>query len=369
MLYEKARAAALDRRLGVATGLTDTLRAHGAAGLFLDPERWLIRGSSSASRTSPRRHTALHRAHLSDDAFETIARSLAEGVGIRATARIQNVDHKSVLLVLAKAAAHATAVSRARLKKLWVRECQLDEMGSFVGKKEKHLDSVEKLLRVLGDSWIWIAFDAENKIVLASVVGKRTIPHAIALLEEVKRVTACMPELFSSDQLDQYAKALLQVYGTWVQPPRKPGPGRPPNPRLVPPEDLLYVQVVKHYQRRRVVSVGRKVVFGDPERVQQVLATSPASRTINTSYVERNNGTIRHMDARCARKTLCFSKCKDNHERQLGLTLAYYHMCRPHKSLTRRCGQPTTPFMAAGLTDHVWTMGDLLRFKVETPCS
>jgi IS1 family transposase len=367
--YETARAAALDRRLGVGRRLTDTLRAHGAAGLFIDPERLLLQGRSSASRTSPRRDTALHCAHLSDDAFETIARSLAEGVGVCATARIQNVDKKSVLRVLAKAAPHAAAISRARLDKLRVRECQLDEMWSFVGKKEKHLDSVERLQRVLGDSWFWIAFDAENKIVLASVVGKRTVPHAIALLNEVKRVTVCMPELFSSDQLDQYAKALLEVYGTWVQPPRKPGPGRSPNPRLVPPEDLLYVQVVKHYQRRRVVRVSQKVVFGDPERVQQVLDASTASRTINTSYVERNNGTIRHMDARCGRKTLCFSKCKENHERQLGLTLAYYHMCRPHKSLTRRCGRPTTPFMAAGLTDHVWPMGELLRFKVKEPCS
>ena len=126
-----------------------------------------------------------------------------------------------------------------------VRECQLDEMWSFIGKKEKNLDSIEKLQRIFGDAWIWIAFDAINKIVLAYVIGKRTLPFAISLLEEIKRVPIQMPDLFSSDQLDHYTKALLQIYGKIIYPTRKSGPGRPPNPRLVPPEDLHYVQVVK----------------------------------------------------------------------------------------------------------------------------
>jgi len=75
------------------------------------------------------------------------------------------------------------------------------------------------------------------------------------------------------------------------------------------------------------------------------------------------------MDARCVRKTLCFSKNKENHKRQLALTLAYYHICRAHKSLTQRNGQPTTPFMAANLTDHVWSMGELLKFNKKNPYS
>jgi IS1 family transposase len=250
-----------------------------------------------------------------------------------------------------------------------VSECQLDEMWSFVGKKEKNLDPVEKLQRVLGDAWIWIAFDAINKIVLAYIIGKRTLPHAVALLEEVKRITASMPRLFSSDQLDHYANALLQVYGNVVRPPRKPGPGRPPKTRLVPPEDLLYVHVVKHYKQHRVVKVTRNVVFGDSEKVESTLAESPVSSQINTSYVEPNNGTIRQMDARCVRKSLCFSKCKENHECQLALTLTYYHLCRPHKTLNRRYRKPTSPFMAANLTDHVWSMGELLRFKTQNPYS
>lgn len=345
--------------------MSDSLTAHGVAGVLIQPERIIISSSSRPSHGNSRRETALHHAHLSDEAFATIATSLAECVGVASTSRIQGVDKKTVLRVLAKAAEHVEKVVGSLLTGLVVEECQLDEMWSFVGKKEKNLLPVEKLQGELGDAWIWVAFDAANKIVLASVVGKRTLPHAIALLEEVKRVTARMPTLFSSDQLDQYANALLQVYGQRVCPPRKPGPGRPPKPRLIAPNDLLYVQVVKQYRKYRVVKVIREIVFGSSEAVERVLRASSVSRAINTSHIERNNGTIRHMNARCTRKTYRFSKCKENHERELSLVLAYYHLCRPHRTLTSRYGRPTTPFMAAGLTDHVWTMGEMLSTRLE----
>lgn len=353
----------MDRRFNMDEQIVSTMKSHGVAGLFIDPENALYSLSSNQARTSPRHSTAFHRCHLSEDAFETIARSLAEGVGVAATARIQNVDKKTVLLVLAKAGDHARKINRCLLKNLEVTECQLDEMWSFIGKKEKNLDPVEKLHKILGDAWIWVAFDAINKITLAYNIGKRTLPYAISLIEDVKRVTKRIPDLFSSDQLDQYTKALLQIYGSFAYPTRKPGPGRPPKARLLPSKDLNYVQVVKEYKKYRVVKVSRKVVFGDPKKIQSILAESLVSEKINTAYVERNNGTIRHMDSRCVRKTFCFSKSKINHERQLALTLAYCHLCRPHKTLTKRYGQPTTPFMAANLTDHVWSMGELLNFK------
>ena len=363
LLYEKNRRASMDRRFNMDDQVVSTMKSHGVAGLFIDPENAVHPLSSNQARTSPRHCTAYHRCHLSEEAFETIAKSLGEGVGIAATARIQNVDKKSVLLVLSKAGDHAMKVSRNLLKNVEVTECQLDEMWSFIGKKEKNLDPVEKLQKILGDAWIWIAFDATNKITLAYNIGKRTLPYAISLIKDVKRITKRMPDLFSSDQLDQYAKALLQVYGTIVYPNRKPGPGRPPNPRITPLKDLNYVQVVKQYEKYRVVKVGRKVVFGDPKKIEIILADSAVSKKINTAYVERNNGTIRHMDSRCVRKTFRFSKSKINHERQLALTLTYCHLCRPHKTLTKRHGQPTTLFMAANLTDHVWSMNELLNFK------
>ncbi len=136
-------------------------------------------------------------------------------------------------------------------------------------------------------------------------------------------------------------------------------------PKLVPPDDLLYAQVVKEYKQNRLESVSRTVVYGDPKKIREILKQSLTSQEINTSFVERNNGTIRHLDARCNRKTYRFSKCEANHELQLLLSTAYYHFCLPHGMLSKRHERQTTPFMSAGLTDHVWTMRELLESSVE----
>ncbi len=367
--YEKARKTAIGKNHSEKSGFVfNSLKKHGVPGLFIDAESSLALLPTTQNRTSHRFDTALYNVHLTEGNFESIALSLGEGVGISSTSRIQKVNKKTVLLTLTKAGTHARKVSRFFLKNMKCSECQLDEMWSFVGKKEKNLDSVEKLQGILGDAWIWVAFDAVNKIVLAYVVGKRTLSHAVSLLEEVRRVTSEMPELFSSDQLDHYANALLQVYGNMIIPSRKPGARRPPNPRLVPPRNLNYVHVVKEYKENRVHKISHKVIYGDDEKISDILGNSVVSRKINTSYVERNNGTIRHMDARCSRKTYRFSKIKTNHEHQLSLSLAYYHLCRPHRMLTKKYNKPTTPFMAADLTDHVWPMEELLTFKPKNCC-
>ena len=364
-LYEKSRKASLDRRFRVPENLSGALKSHGVAGIFIDPERVVLAMPEDRPRQSPRAGTALYRTRLADGIFAAVAKSLAEGVGVSSTARILDVDKKTVLLVLSRASEHIAKVNEACLRDLVVSECQLDEMWSFIGKKEKNLDAIEKMKSNLGDAWIWVAFDAVNKVFLAAHVGKRTMPCAIKVIEEVRRVTSGTPLLFSSDQLAHYPRALLHVYGERERLCGKPGNGRTRGARLVPPDDLLYVQVVKKYKNNRIVKIDRKIVFGNPERVEEALGRSPVSRKINTAYVERSNGSIRHLNARCNRKTLRFSKLKENHMLQLRLSLAYYHFCRPHRTLTRRFGNPTTPFMASGLTDHVWSMEELLKCKVK----
>ncbi len=350
----------MDRRCRLPEKVWNTLKAHGVAGLMLEPERTLL----SCSRSEPKARTAFHHTHLTAETFTTIACSLAEGVGVRTTSRIMGVDKKTVLRVLERAARHVASVSRSLLKGLLILECQLDEMWSFICKKEGHLEPFEKNTE-LGDAWIWIAFDPLHKLILAHAIGKRTETVAVKLVQGIKQVTARIPGLYTSDQLDQYKSALLQEYGVSILPPRKPGAGRPPQPKLVPPDDLLYAQVVKEYKQNRLESISRKVVFGDPQKVQEILSQSLTSQKINTSFVERNNGTIRHLDARCNRKTYRFSKCGKNHELQLLLSLGYYHFCLSHGTLSKRYGRRTTPFMSAGLTDHVWTMRELLETRIE----
>ncbi len=365
-LYEQARKGALDRRCRQPEEVYTTIKAHGVAGLTIEPVQSFL-SSTVHSRQGSRACTAFHQTHLTEETFSRIACSLAEGVGVRTTARIMGVDKKTVIRVLERSAHHVALVSQSLLKDIFVLECQLDEMWSFVYKKEGHLDPFEKSTELMGDAWIWIAFDPLHKLILAHAIGKRTEAVAVKLVQEIKQVTSRIPGLFTSDQLDQYKSALLKEYGVSILPPRKPGPGRPPHPKLVPPDDLLYAQVVKEYKQNSLNSISRKVVFGDSDKVQEILNQSLTSQKINTSFVERYNGTIRHMDARCNRKTYRFSKCRENHELQLQLSMGYYHLCLPHNTLSKWYGRQTTPFMSAGLTDHVWTMHELLETKTKIP--
>ena len=228
---------------------------------------------------------------------------------------------------------------------------------------------------------MWIAFSPVHKLVPAWVVGKRTLPHARRLVFRLKSATDGHIPFFTSDELPRYADALLDVYGDWVQPPRHGTRGRFPNPRRVPPPNLCYAVVVKTRENGRVVEVTTRIVYGSAEQVAAALHASPVSATINTYGVEHNNLTVRQHSRRMGRKVNAFSKDPDYLEYQL--TLAFvrfaYHFVVPHRGLRQRLPRalptkgrkgsykkwrPVTPAMAAGLTDHVWTMDELLSFRV-----
>ena len=310
--------------------------------------------------------------------FDTVARALAEGNGLRATGRIVQIDKDTVAAWLQRAAAHCRHVMLYLWDALSVSECQLDELWSFVHTKERHLPTAKRCCDSYGDAWIWLAFAPAWRLVLAFVVGKRTQESANLLLERVVQVTDDHLPFFTSDQLAEYRTALLHVYGQWYQPLRQGSRGPHPAPRRVAHPDLLYAQVVKERERGQVVAVSSKVVFGDPELIKQRVAASSVSTAINTSFVERENLTLRQHTRRLTRETNAFSKDRAWLETHLWLVLAYYHLVLPHASLaqeapvstpTRGSGsprrwQPVTPAMAAGITDHVWTTTELLSYRV-----
>ncbi len=212
----------------------------------------------------------------------------------------------------------------------------------------------------------------------AFVTGRITQQNADDLLEETKRVNDGSLHVFFSDQRPQYPDAILKAFGHWVQPERKGTKGRFPNPRLVPPKELLYAQVVKHRRKGRVVNVTSRVIFGTQEALEAYLQRSPVSSQINTAFVERQNGTMRQHNSRFTRKTLSFSKEAYWLDRQMYLCMGYYHFCLPHGGLrqeivpplpTKGNGSPkkwrqVTPAMSAGVTDHVWTPKELLTFRI-----
>ncbi len=127
--------------------------------------------------------------------------------------------------------------------------------------------------------------------------------------------------------------ALTPTYGKCYCPPRRRTRGAPPKPRLRPRADLWYAQVIKHRRRGRIIAVRTGVVFGDPTVVTTRLAQSPVSQAINTRFVERDNLTQRPQHRRLTRRTNGFSKDITWLEKQLWLSLAYYHLIWPHASL------------------------------------
>jgi IS1 family transposase len=259
-----------------------------------------------------------------------------------------------------------------------VRECQLDELWSFVHTKEQNLSVAKHCCETYGDAWVTLAFAPLWRLVVAFVVGKRTQENANLLLERVSSVTDEHIPFLESDQLPAYTSALVQTYGDWYQPERNGDRGRFPARRRKPRPGLLYAQVVQRRLKGPVVEVTRQIVFGDADAIDSQLAASSTSSTSNTSFVERDNLTWRQHKRRLRRKTTAFSKQIPWKEKQLWLTLAYYHFCLPHDSLrtelprpqgTRATGSPrkwrsVTPAMAAAMTDHVWTTSELLGYRV-----
>ena len=310
--------------------------------------------------------------------FETAVRALAEGNSLRATGRIVQIDKDTACDWLDRAAYHCRLVMLYLWRDLHVTECQLDELWSFVHTKERNLPFAKTYCETYGDAWVWVAFTPVWRLVLAFVIGKRTQESANLLLSRVAHVTDDHIPFFTSDQLPEYRTALLHAYGTWYQPQRRGDRGRYPRPRRVPLPGLLYAQVVKKRRKGRVVEVGSKVVFGDPDAIAARLAASPVSNTVNISFVERDNLTQRQSNRRLTRRTNGFSKEITWFEKQLWVSLAYYHLVLPHHSLrqrlptpepTRGTGsprrwRPVTPAMATGVTNHVWTTAELLSYRL-----
>jgi hypothetical protein len=179
-----------------------------------------------------------------------------------------------------------------------------------------------------------------------------------------------------TDGFREYMTALLTHYGQWVQPPRRQAHGPAPKPRWMAGPQVLYAQVVKTVRRRRLVDVHHRVVFGSLEAVNHVLA--PLGWHINTAFVERLNLSIRQHVAAVGRRVSTLCKGEDGLRQQVILYHVYYNFCLPHASLRQpvpqpvptngmgsaRQGRPWTPAMAAGLTDHVWTLREVLLFRV-----
>ena len=323
--------------------------------------------------------TLLHGKRVAPDVLVWAVSALAEGLGIRAVARVFEVDPHTVLQWLVEAAEQLQAFSQYFLHDVRVTQIQLDELFALLSAVKageiSHHEALQRLSR--SPHWVWVAMDPVTKVLLAIDVGDRTLAMAQRLVHQVVEVLApgCVP-LFLTDGFKEYTTALLTHYGQWVQPARRHATGPAPRPRWMPQPQLLYAQVVKTVRRRRLVDVQHRVVFGTLEAIEQVL--SACGWQINTAFVERLNLTIRQHVAAVGRRVSTLCKGEEGLRQQLTLYHCYYNFCLPHASLrvslpqplpTHGTGsatqwRPQTPAMAAGLTDRVWTLREVLLFRV-----
>ena len=328
----------------------------------------------------PEHHgTIFHGKQVAVELLVRVLACLAEGLGIRATARVFEVDPNTVLHWLVEAAEQLRAFSSYFLCDLHVEQLQLDELYAVLrALKAGEISDDEAMKRLeRSPSWVWTAMDPTSKLLVVVDVGTRTLAMAQRVVHQLTQALApdCVP-LFVTDGLKDYATALLSHFGQWMQPERRQATGPLPKPRWMPLPALLYAQVVQSYRRRRIVGVKHRVVFGTQLAIAQALAT--CGWTINTAFVERLNLDIRQRGAAIRRRVNTLCQGEAGLRDQVALFQVYHNFVLPHASLRQpllipqptngrgsaKVGRPCTPAMAAGLTDHVWSLKEVLLYRV-----
>jgi hypothetical protein len=221
-----------------------------------------------------------------------------------------------------------------------------------------------------GDVYSLTAIKSETRLFLFHYEGKRSTEDAIELFNEVEKMrNASSPiPVFTSDDWDAFGEGLVNVYGK-IELPQYRGIGRKPLPKLVPLEGLKYVKVLKKKVKNYVVETIQRIIFGDPQEIFETLGDDLDSY-IGTSYVERINLTIRTSLARFIRKGMNFSKTMKMHQKAFDFFQAWYNFIKPHDSLKLKIDSGNrkwfqrTPAMAEKITDHIWSLKELLTFRV-----
>ena len=234
-----------------------------------------------------------------------------------------------------------------------------------MGKKPEHCDPEGPADARRGDYWDHLALDAPNRLILTVVPGARVAEDVEAVVADVRRrAGGATMDLITSDEHRPYKEAVLRTYGVEATPAPTGRPVRAP--RTEAPPGLRYATVHEVRRPGRVLRVVTRLIFGTAALLARALAASAVSHAVNVSSLERQHLTDRHRDARKRRRTYCFSKAREAHEAATYFSLYSSNFCRPVRALrTRAEGGPRqkcTPALAAGLTDHVWSLAEWLRF-------
>jgi len=258
-----------------------------------------------------------------------IVSALVEGNSIRSTARMLGVEHKTVMRVLLRVGDRCQRLMDRTMRDLPCRLVQVDEIWTYVAKKEGHLTEDDNPFRV-GDQYVFVAMDPESKLVPAYRVGKRNAENTWYFMQELKDRLANRVQL-TTDGFPAYRPAVEDAFGA----------------------NIDFAQLIKLYGD---LPDDRRYSPGEFVNALPIPVTgNPKPHLISTSHIERQNLTIRMQLRRFTRLTNAFSKKLENLKAALSLHFAWYNFCRVHSSLR------VTPAMEGSIADHVWSIGELIK--------
>jgi IS1 family transposase len=259
-----------------------------------------------------------------------VVAALVEGNSIRATVRMTGVAKNTVVKLLNDLGCACAEYHNRTVRNVRVRRLQCDEIWSFVGAKAKNV-SLQKKQEGWGDVWTWTAIDADSKLCVSYLVGGRDAGWAYDFMEDcASRIRGRVQ--ITTDGHRVYLDAVEQAFGSEVD-----------YAQLQKIYGAPSDEDVRKYSPARCIGCDMKVVSGNPN-----------PKHISTSFVERQNLTMRMSMRRFTRLTNGFSKKVDNLRHAVALHFMYYNFCRPHQTLR------VTPAMEAGLADHVWTIAEVV---------
>lgn len=265
----------------------------------------------------------------------TILKCLLDGMPIRATARVADVSKNTVSKLLVEAGAACSAFHDEHVREVKSQRVQCDEIWSFVGCKQKNAKPEPGEWR--GDVWTWTAIDADSKLAISYLVGGRDGEYAIAFMDDLRSRLENRVQL-TTDGHKAYLEAVEGAFGG----------------------DVDYAQLIKLYGQPAGKTAERKYSPAECCGIKKhMVEGGPDKKHVSTSYVERQNLTMRMAMRRFTRLTNAFPKKVENHAHVVALHFMNYNFIRIHKSLK------VTPAMAAGVTDRLWEVEDIVKLVDE----
>jgi len=266
-----------------------------------------------------------------------VVAALVEGNSIRATVRMTGVSKNTIVKLLADLGAACAEYQDKAFRNLTCRKIQCDEIWSFVGAKAKNVPEDRREEFGYGDVWTWVSMDAETKLVPCWLVGPRNTEAAMEFIHDLASRLANKVQL-TTDGHRPYLEAVESAFGG----------------------DIDYAQLVKIYGASPSKQDQIKYSPADCLGAKKIVVSgNPKKSDVSTSYIERQNLTMRMSMRRFTRLTNGFSKKVENHAHAIALHYMYYNFVRLHKSL--RC----TPAMAAGVTSNLWSIEDIVALLPE----